>query len=142
MERALGAQFKIGLYSEAMIGNVGLPNKYRKKPLPPDRVRDHGLSDFERQLSVGTVVTEDFWTDTLSGAWKAIERYFMYFVRSFTPSRAWANLLRFRHGGYRETRNINGSPDFSLMGKTARKMANDAQVRRWFVSHFTGSPGH
>jgi hypothetical protein len=110
-----GAQFKIGPYSEAMIGNVGLPNQYRKHPLPV-------------QCDYGTMAWSEFFVNPVGGtAWVMSEdlldryvvrrmegkanRYFMYVARSFlTPSRSWANLMRFKVPWYRETRSIEGRP--------------------------------
>jgi len=110
-----GTQFKIGPYSEAMIGNVGLPNQYRKHPLPD-------------QCDYGTMAWSEFFVNPVGGtAWVMSEdlldryvvrrmegkanRYFMYVARSFlTPSRAWANLMRFKVPWYRETRSIDGRP--------------------------------
>jgi hypothetical protein len=106
-----GAQFKIGPYSEAMIGNVGLANKYRKHPIPAGA--DYGLmawSEFVVNPIFGTawVVGED-----------ALDRYVVrrvqnsghermfYMMRSFlTPSRSWANILRYKVPWYRETPNM------------------------------------
>ena len=110
-----GAQFKIGLYSEAMIGNVGLPNQYRKKPLPPDtHCGIMAWSEFFVNPVLGTtwVVSEDlvdrYAIRKMEGR---TNRYFMYVARSFlTPSRTWANLLRFKYPWYRETRDIYGRP--------------------------------
>jgi hypothetical protein len=110
-----GAQFKIGLYSEAMIGNVGLPNQYRKKPLPPNA--DYGTmawSEFVVNPVGGTawVMSEDILDRYVVRRMEGkTNRYFMYVARSFlTPSRAWANLLRFKRPWYRETRDIYGRP--------------------------------
>jgi len=110
-----GAQFKIGPYSEAMIGNVGLPNPYRVRPLPPGA--DYGLmawSEFVVNPVFGTtwVVTEDLIDRYVIRRWEGKRNiYFMYAARAFlTPSRSWANLLRFKRPWYREKREIDGSP--------------------------------
>lgn len=110
-----GAQFKIGPYSEAMIGNVGLPNKYRKKPLPPGA--DYGRmawSEFVVNPVFGTcwVITEDLLDRYIA---RPLEykghNYLTYTVRSIlTPSRGWANLLRFRPPWYRQSRSTGDFP--------------------------------
>ncbi len=110
-----GAQFKIGLYSEAMIGNVGLPNQYRKKPLPPNSpYGTMAWSEFVVNPVGGTawVVSEDLLDRYVAQRMEGkVNRYFMYVARSFlTPSRTWANMLRFTRPWYRETREIDGSP--------------------------------
>ena len=110
-----GAQFKIGPYSEAMIGNVGLPNQYRKQPIPPDSGYGRmAWSEFVVNPVGGTawVVTEDlldrYVVERMEGK---TNRYFMYLARSFlTPSRTWANMLRFKRPWYREKREIDGRP--------------------------------
>jgi hypothetical protein len=103
-----GAQFKIGLYSEAMIGNVGLPNKYRKKPLPPDA--DYGLmawSEFVVNPAFGTCwgIGEDLIDRyVVRKVQRSGHEYLFYAARSFlTPSRSWANLLRFKVPWNRDT---------------------------------------
>jgi len=110
-----GAQFKIGLYSETMIGNVGLPNQYRERPLP--RGADYGRmawSEFFVNPIGGStwVITEDVLDRYVVRRLEpTANRHAMYVVRSFlTPSRAWANLLRFKRPWYRETRDIHGDP--------------------------------
>jgi hypothetical protein len=110
-----GAQFKIGPYSEAMIGNVGLPNQYRKRPIPPGAGYGRmAWSEFFVNPVGGTawVVSEDLLDRYVVRRMEGkANRYFMYFARSFfTPSRAWANLLRFQLPWYRETRDIHGRP--------------------------------
>jgi hypothetical protein len=79
---AYGTQFKIG-YSEAMIGNVGLPNEYRKRPLP--KGTDYGKmawSEFFVNPIGGTlwVTTEDLldrWVIKMP-SWSNIERFGRY----------------------------------------------------------------
>ena len=110
-----GAQFKIGPYSEAMIGNVGLPNEYRKKPLPPGA--DYGRmawSEFVVNPVFGTVwiVSEDLLDRYVA---RPLEykghNYLTYPVRSIlTPSRGWANLLRFKTPWYRKSRDVGDFP--------------------------------
>ncbi len=110
-----GAQFKIGPYSEAMIGNVGLPNQYRKRPIPPGA--NYGImawSEFVVNPVGGTawVISEDLLDRYVSMRMEGhVNRYFMYIARSFlTPSRTWANMLRFKRPWYRENRDIYGRP--------------------------------
>jgi len=110
-----GAQFKIGPYSEAMIGNVGLPNEYRHRPIPPGA--NYGLmawSEFVVNPVGGTawVVTEDLLDRYVAQRMEGnVNRRFMCFTRTFlTPSRSWANLLRFKKPWYRENRDIYGRP--------------------------------
>ena len=60
----------------------------------------------------GWIVTEDLLdrcvVRRLGGG---TNRYLMYVARSMlSPSRGWANLLRFKDPWYRENRNIDGSP--------------------------------
>ena len=110
-----GAQFKIGPYSEAMIGNVGLPNHYRKRPIPPGA--DYGQmawSEFVVNPVFGTcwVITEDLLDRYVA---RRLEyrgnNYLTYTVRSIlTPSRGWANLLRFRPPWYRQSRSTGDFP--------------------------------
>jgi hypothetical protein len=105
---AYGTQFKIGPYGEAMIGNVGLPNEYRKRPIPPGA--DYGKmawSEFFIDPIGGTIwcTTEDLLDRYVIGkeeraqanhAWIDLSRSFL------TPSRTFANVLRFQKPWYRE----------------------------------------
>ena len=105
---AYGAAFKIGPYGEAMIGNVGLPNEYRKRPLPPGA--DYGKlawSEFIIDPVGGTLwcITEDLLDRYVIGreeqngtshVWIDLSRSFL------TPSRTFGNVLRFQKPWYRE----------------------------------------
>jgi len=105
---AYGAAFKIGPYSEAMIGNVGLPNEYRKRPLPPGA--DYGImawSEFFIEPVVGTLwcTTEDLLDRYVIGREEraGANHVWIQLSRSFlTPSRAFGNVLRFQKPWYRE----------------------------------------
>ncbi len=110
---AYGAQFKIGLFSEAMIGNVGLPNKYRRRPiLSTDTFGRMAWSEFVVDPVGGTgwMLAEDLLDHYLV---RRIEnarpkKIFVYLTRSFlAPSRSYANILRFKRPWERETRPID-----------------------------------
>jgi len=105
---AYGAAFKIGPYGEAMIGNVGLPNEYRKRPLPPGA--DYGKmawSEFIIDPVGGTLwcTTEDLLDRYVIGREEknGASHVRIDLSRSFlTPSRTFGNVLRFQKPWYRE----------------------------------------
>jgi len=92
-----------------------LPNEYRKKPLPPGA--DYGRmawSEFVVNPVFGTVwiVSEDLLDRYVA---RPLEykghNYLTYPVRSIlTPSRGWANLLRFKTPWYRQSRDVGDFP--------------------------------
>jgi len=109
---AYGTSFKVGPYSEAMIGNVGLPNEYRKRPLP--KGADYGKmawSEFLVNPIGGTlwVTTEDLLDRYVIGKEEQAESSLVLrrFSQTFLlPSRSFANILRFKKPWYGEDRPI------------------------------------
>ena len=109
---AYGTAFKVGPYSEAMIGNVGLPNEYRKRPLP--KGADYGKmawSEFFINPIGGTlwVTTEDLIDRHVIRREEEAEinlRLLRLSQTFFLPSRSFANILRFKKPWYGEDRPI------------------------------------
>ena len=109
---AYGTALKIGPYGEAMIGNVGLPNEYRKRPLP--KGADYGKmawSEYFINPIGGTiwVTTEDLLDryvirkEEHAGTNLRLLRLSQTFL---LPSRSFANILRFKKPWYGEDRPI------------------------------------
>jgi hypothetical protein len=105
-----GAQFKIGPFGEAMIGHVGLPNRYRKR-LNLVSPKNGGMS------------YDEFVTEPVGGAaWILVEdlldRYVVRRIEAKTqnrllidvsrsllnPARSFANVFRFKPIWFRDTR--------------------------------------
>jgi hypothetical protein len=109
---AYGTAFKIGPYSEAMIGNVGLPNEYRKRPLP--KGANYGKmawSEFFVNPVLGTVwvTTEDLIDRHVIRKEEEAQTNIALLRLSQTfllPSRSFANILRFKKPWYGEDRPI------------------------------------
>lgn len=109
---AYGTSFKIGPYSEAMIGNVGLPNEYRKRALP--KGADYGKmawSEFFVNPILGTmwVTTEDLIDRHIIRKEMQADTNFVLLRLSqtfFLPSRTFANILRFKRPWYGADRPI------------------------------------
>jgi len=107
---AYGTALKIGPYGEAMIGNVGLPNEYRKRPLP--KGADYGKmawSEFFINPIGGTlwVTTEDLIDRYVIRKEERAETNLRLLRLSQTfllPSRSFANILRFKKPWYGEDR--------------------------------------
>ena len=103
---AYGTSFKVGPYSEAMIGNVGLPNEYRKRPLP--KGADNGKmawSEFFINPIGGTiwVTTEDLIDRHVIRKEEQAQTNHALLRLSQTflpPSRSFANILRFKKPWY------------------------------------------
>jgi hypothetical protein len=105
---AYGTSLKIGPYGEAMIGNVGLPNEYRKRPLP--KGADYGkmawIEYFINPIG-GTiwVTTEDLIEAHIIRKEEEAETNLALLRLSQTfllPSRSFANILRFKKPWYGE----------------------------------------
>ena len=107
---AYGTSSKVGPYSEAMIGNVGLPNEYRKRPLP--KGADYGKmawSEFFINPIGGTiwVTTEDLIDRHVIRKEQQAQTNHVLLRLSQTfllPSRSFANILRFKKPWYGEDR--------------------------------------
>jgi hypothetical protein len=105
---AYGTAFKAGPYSEAMIGNVGLPNEYRKRPLP--KGANYGKmawGEYFINPILGTlwVTTEDLIElHVIRKEEKAqVNLALLRLSQTFLlPSRSFANILRFKKPWYGE----------------------------------------
>jgi hypothetical protein len=105
---AYGTAFKAGPYSEAMIGNVGLPNEYRKRPLP--KGADYGKmawGEYFINPILGTVwvITEDLIDVHVIKKEEEAQVNLVLLRLSQTfllPSRSFANILRFKKPWYGE----------------------------------------
>jgi hypothetical protein len=105
---AYGTAFKAGPYSEAMIGNVGLPNQYRKRPLP--KGANYGKmawGEYFINPILGTVwvTTEDLIDKHIIGKEEQAGTNHVLLRLSQTfllPSRSFANILRFKKPWYGE----------------------------------------
>jgi hypothetical protein len=107
---AYGAQFKIGPLSEAMIGNVGLPNQYRQRKVTDQS--DNGRMAWSEFFvdpigGFGLTIVEDLMEhyvvskfETKGPHWSRLARTF------FCPTRSVANLGRLRWTWYRDGRPV------------------------------------
>jgi hypothetical protein len=107
---AYGAQFKIGPLSEAMIGNVGLPNQYRQRPVTEDSENGRmALSEFFVDPIGGFALTivEDLMEHYVVSKFERKGPHWARLARTFfCPTRSVANLGRFRWTWYRDGRPV------------------------------------
>ena len=109
-----GVQFKIGPLSEAMIGNVGLPNQYRKQPLPPGT--EHGLMTWSEFFidpigGFSLLIVEDLMEHYMVSKFESKNHHLIRLARTFfCPVRSASNILRWRFSWYRDGRPL-GVPD-------------------------------